>query len=216
MKNIFIFILVLMVVTVSLFGQDTPLTLMGSDLGLPPSFAADHSPQRALPYANQKPDTLAARNMLWKPFNAPTIGVQALGGVLLAGVGVAIGYLTTPQSGDASGVGGGLAFALGATITCIGLPTGIYIGGNMTGGNGGLWATLGGCIAGTAIGFLPNALNTKKDATISGIIFSICAIGGGIAGYNLSASPVYEVKEITSTSFGLRPDFQITFLSIHL
>jgi hypothetical protein len=85
------------------------------------------------------------------------------------------------------------------------------------GGNGSFWATLGGCAAGLLIGFIPNALNVNKNEAVSVVVFGLCAIGGGIAGYNLSSSPVYEEREISSISNGLlHPDFKFTVFSISL
>ena len=181
-------------VTVSLFGQDNSNVYTVGDLGL--SNLRTNQYSIPLSDSNLKTDSIAAKNMLWKPFNTNTIVVQALGGILFAAGGAAIGYLASPKSGDASGVGGGLAFALGVTLTSIALPTGIYLGRNIMGGNGGFWTTLGGCVAGLAFGFLPNTLNVKKDAAASVVVFGLCTIGGGIVGYNLFASPVYEEKVI--------------------
>ena len=190
MRDILILNFFLMVFAVSLFGQDNSNVYTLNDLGLQNLCPDYYSLQ--LNYSNYNPDSIAAQNILWKPFDKNTIVVQALGGILFAAGGAAIGYLATPKSGDASGVGGGLAFVLGVTLTSIALPTGIYIGGNIMGGDGGLWYTLGGCIAGLAVGFLPNTLNVKKNVNVSAVLFGLCTVGGGIAGYNLSASTVYE------------------------
>ena len=215
MKNIFILNFFTIVVTISLFGQDNSNVYAVDDLGISDLRTNHYS--IPLSDSNLKTDSIAAQNILWKPFNTNTIVVQALGGSLLAAAGVAIGYLATPKSGDASGVGEGLAFALGVTLASIGLPTGIYIGGNIMGGNGNFWATLGGCAAGLLIGFAPNALNVNKNEAVSVVVFGLCTIGGGIAGYNLSASPVYEESEISSLSNELlHPDFKFTVLSIRL
>lgn len=205
----------MIVVTISLSGQDNSNVYTVDDLGLS-NLQANHY-SISLNDSNLKTDSIAAQNMLWKPFNTNTIVVQALGGILFTAGGAAIGYLTNPKSGDASGVGGGLAFALGVTLVSIGLPTGIYIGGNIMGGNGNFWATLGGCAAGLLIGFIPNALNVNKNEAVSVVVFGLCTIGGGIAGYNLSASPVYEEREISSFRKGpIHPDFKFTVFSISL
>lgn len=213
MNNIFIMIFFLINVTVSLFGQNNSNLFTVGDLSLH-KFGADYY-SIPLNYSNQSRDSIAAHNMLWKPFTTNTIVVQALGGILFAAGGAAIGYLATPKSGDASGVGGGIAFALGATLTSIALPTGIFLGGNIMGGNGGFWYTLGGCIVGLAVGFLPNTLNVEKNVNVSAVLFGLCTISGGIAGYNLSASPVYEKKEISSsTNVLIHPYFKFTVFSI--
>ena len=215
MKNIFVLNFFLIVVTVSLFGQKNSDKYTAGVPGLHSLMIEPYSvPSRD---SNLDTDSIAAHNMLWKPFSGSTIAVQASGGIIFAAAGAGIGYLAAPQSGDASGVQGGLAFALGVTLVSIGLPAGIYIGGNLMGGNGSFWATLGGCAAGLLIGFIPNALNVNKNEVVSVVVFGLCAIGGGITGYNLTASPVYEEKEISSSPNGLlHPDFKFTVFSISL
>lgn len=203
------------VFTLSLFGQDYSTVYTAGDLGLR-NLRTNHY---LIPLSDSKLkiDSIAAQNMLWKPFSGNTIAVQVSGGLLFAAAGAGIGYLAAPQSGDASGVQGGLAFALGATLVSIGLPAGIYLGGNIMGGNGNFWATLGGCAAGLLIGFIPNALNVNKNDAVSIVVFGLCAIGGGVTGYNLTASPVYEEKEISSSRSGLlHPDFKFTVFSVSL
>ena len=96
------------------------------------------------------------------------------------------------------------------------------------GGNGSWWSTLGGCIVGGGLAFLPIA-GGDKDAIIW---IGIGALGGGITAYHLSASPVYEAGGIPTSSLQRRPNvetglhalapsmhqqnFQITVLSIKL
>lgn len=133
-------------------------------------------------------------NIVWAPFDKPTIWVQAGCGIGLAGAGIAIGYAATPKEGDASGVGTGMAEALGLTIAAIGLPLGTYLGGQWMGGNGGWWATLGGCIVGGCVGLVPNIFIKYDNATVTAIVFCVTAVAGGIVGYHLSASPVLDAN----------------------
>jgi hypothetical protein len=135
----------------------------------------------------------------WSPFDGPTIWVQAACGIGFAGAGIALGYAAKPKEGDASGVGTGIAEALGLTIAAIGLPLGTYLGGQWMGGNGGWWATLGGCVVGGCVGLLPNIFIKYDNATVTAIVFCVTAVAGGIVGYHLTASPVSDEQGAGST-----------------
>jgi len=83
------------------------------------------------------------------------------------------------------------------------------------GGNGGYWSTLGGSIVVGGLAILPIAIAGRSNVVSQGLVV-IAALGGGIAGYNLSASPVYEENEISTSQNGLlNPDFRITIFSIN-
>ena len=168
------------------------------------------------------PDSIAARNFLWVPFDGSTMGVQAACGLGFAGVGIAVGVAASPHGSDASGVQGGLALMLGAAIASFGLPEGIYLGGKWMGGNGNWWATAGGCIAGGLLALVPNIFIKYGDTGVTAVVFGVGALAGGITAYNLSASPI-EGGNRAATSF-LRPGpsvekgmlVRITIVSIRL
>jgi len=212
MKNKFILNFFLIVITVSLFGQENYNVHTICDLGLN-NLPYDYY-SLPLNYSDQNPDSIAAHNILWKPFDLTTVGVQAVSGIGFAAVGFALGYLRKPKGGDASGVGGGLAILLASTLGAIALPIGVYFSGNWMGGNGGYWSTFGGSIVVGGLAILPIAIAGRSDV-VSQVLVVIAALGGGIAGYNLSASPVYEEKEASALQNGfINPDFKFTVLSI--
>lgn len=212
MKNIFIMNFFLIIVSVSLLGQDNSYRYTICDLGLHNLQTEIYS--RSMNYSNPKPDSIDAHNILWKPFDLTTVGVQAVSGIGFAAAGFALGYLTKRKGGDASGLGEGLTILLASTLGAIALPTGVYFSGNWMGGNGGYWSTLGGGIVVGGLAILPIALAGRSDAG-GQILVVIAALGGGIAGYNLSASPVYEEKIISSSQIGLlQPNFNINICSI--
>jgi len=168
-----------------------------SELGLSPFSAAFYSPSLMLHHTSQAPDSSSAANIIWKPFDLPTVAVQTLGGSAFA-AGV---FALILSGSDASGEGEGFAI-LGATVLGIfALPTGMYLTGNWMGGNGGYWSTLGGCVLGGGVAVLPIAIAGHSD-TGGQVLVLLAALAGGIAGYNLSASPVYKANE--SASFDLR------------
>jgi len=169
MKTIFIITIFIFSITMSSFGQTKENT-------------------------NQL-DSIIAHNMLWKPFDEKTIGVQAACGLGLAGTFITA-YAMRPKVGDASGVGAGLAALFVSTFGSIAIPTGVYYSGKWMGGTGGWWYTVGGTIlGGGTVGPLLALLFAPHGHFIDiAVAIAVGALGGGIAAYHLSATPIYETN----------------------
>ena len=122
------------------------------------------------------------------------MAVQAVSGIGLA----AVSFALLPGS-HSEGLGAGIAIVLASMLGAASLPTGVYYSGNLMGGNGELWPTLGGCLVGGGLGVLPNIITGHGQVGPAAVRVGIGALAGAIAGYHLSASPIYE-KDGTSSS----------------
>jgi hypothetical protein len=115
-----------------------------------------------------------------------------------------LGALTAVAGGFVGGVAGtGVCFALGHQnqfLGCIvelylgigaglvlGLPLGVWLGGNITGGDGGLGYTFLGALAGAAGGLLVVA--SSGSVPLLALLGFALPVVGGILGYELSMSP---------------------------
>ncbi len=229
MKTLLMTPVIILLITIPICGQEISIPSTPKSIGMPSSLFASLT---SLPHNDSNLVSIATRNIIWKPFNVPTIGVQVLLG---AGLGVGffeLGYSTKPTSGDGTGMGAGLAVILASIMGGAALPCGVFVGGDLMGGNGDPVYTVTGCILGGGIGALPNIISGtgKVDETVA--LVSVTALLGGITGYHLSASPIYEsnfslsqtrtfyrnIKEDLNclSPTGMNPNYQIISLSIAL
>ena len=229
MKTHVVTALIVVLIAMPLCGQDNSISSTPNNTGM---HSLLNAPVASLLYNDSNLIGIATQNIIWKPFDVPTIGVQVLLG---AGLGIGafeLGYSTKPTSGDGTGMGAGFAVIIASIMGCVALPCGVIVGGDLMGGDGDPLYSIAGCILGGGVGFLPNIISGtgKVDETIA--LVSVTALFGGIAGYHLSASPVYASNTALSNSrrfnhnikeekncFSpkrLNPNFQIIGLSIAL
>lgn len=143
------------------------------------------------------PDT-SARHLLWKPFDAKTIGTQILTGAAGAviGTGLLFGAYYLAFQGDVDLTG----FILFTAASSLVFPTGVYLGGRWSGGNGSwLWTTIGSLGAGGLM-LVPNILANTGDMLMSYARVVVFAYAGAILGYHLSARPVYQSENANVTA----------------
>jgi hypothetical protein len=231
MKTILRLNFFLLIVPVSVFGQDISTAFTRDGLGLAPSHSADFPFSLTPAHTNQKLDSIAAHNMLWKPFDLSTVAVQAVSGAALAASAVALGLSTLPKHPHENYLGDFAGYFFATTLGSVALPTGIVIGGELMGGNGEWLSTIEGCAVGAGLGSLPVIAGTHYPNAF--LVFGgILLLSGGIVGYNLSASPLYEANGTVGFSSPPNPyvegrlrslsssiyqqSFQIRVLSIHL
>lgn len=120
----------------------------------------------------------------WRPFDAPTLGVQTLSGGLGGVAFLAIGYGVVVTGDGFDDVIGGVVIAYyGSSL--IGVPLGVYIGGEAMDGNGSLVATFLGGVAGTGLGML--ASYSSRDWRISTPLLISSFLAGPMLAYHLSA-----------------------------
>ena len=183
-------------------------------------------------YRNSIPDSnTSARQILWKPFDYATVGVQALSGLAVTAIiFIPTDYLANRNRGGSSWIqAGDEIMVVGITIAAVALPLAIYHAGNRMGGNGNkTWAFVGTCgAAGVAM-----MMRDLRESESRLIWMSAAGIVGAIVGYHLSSSIVYESNEKASlrlfpplkgeaqmSSIGPIPrhhSFQVALLSIAL
>lgn len=130
----------------------------------------------------------AFRRVVWKPFEFPTMAVQAGAGFSDA----AICLILANVAGRSGSIGGSVVLGMLSAVFAAQLPFAIYYPGETMGGDGSLFWTFAGCIAGGSIAILPSMELWPNDVMPIAILTSIFAVGGGILGYHYFASPVYE------------------------
>lgn len=139
---------------------------------------------------------------VWKPFNVETIALQMTTGAVGAGLASA---LTMALLSETSGKAGSPGFAasiiiffVGSAVTAIAVPTGVYLGGEWSGGNGSFASTLfmglGFCAATLVVVPVPD---TNFGILVAAYLVS--NLVGSILGYNLSASPVYPPEQLNNS-----------------
>lgn len=120
----------------------------------------------------------------WRPFDAPTLGVQTLSGGLGGLAFLAIGYgVVVTGDGFDDLIGGAVIAYYGSSL--IGVPLGVYLGGEAMDGNGSLVATFLGGVAGTGLGML--ASYSSRDWRISTPLLATSFLAGPMLAYHLSA-----------------------------
>ncbi|MBR9975256.1 MAG: hypothetical protein KFF77_06715 [Bacteroidetes bacterium] len=120
----------------------------------------------------------------WRPFDASTLGVQTLSGGLGGVLFLAAGYgVMVMGDGWDDFIGGAVIAYYGSSL--IGIPLGVYLGGEAMDGNGSLVATFLGGVAGTGLGVL--ASYSSRDARISTPLLITSFLAGPILAYHLSA-----------------------------
>ena len=125
------------------------------------------------------------RIILWKPYNIASIGVQTLTGVTSLGI-IAVASISVANDyrfPENLGV-----LLIGSIVGALAMPTGVYFGGKWMGGNGGYFATVGGCLLGGLL-MLPNGISGYGDNKVFWVF--VGTLAGAIIGYNGSASIVY-------------------------
>ena len=227
MKTFFVTVFILGLIATPLSGQDASFSSSENSVGI----LSSRYPFRTSVLLNDSTIVnIAAQNIIWKPFHLPTIGVQSILGAGLGIVAFEVGYSTKPKG---TGIQTSFAHLLAIMMGSAALPCGIILGGDFMGGNGDPVYTVTGCILGGGIGILSKIVsrgpNTENRIVA---LVSIAALFGGIAGYHLSASPVYEPNsapahsrifnnnindEVTSLSqTGMSPSCHIIVVRINL
>ena len=120
----------------------------------------------------------------WRPFDAPTLGVQTLSGGLGVVLFFAAGYgIMVTGDGWDDFIGGGVFAYYGSSL--VGIPLGVYIGGEAMDGNGSLVATFLGGVAGAGLGML--ASYSSRDWRISTPLWFTTVLACPILAYHISA-----------------------------
>lgn len=112
--------------------------------------------------------------------------VAVTGGVF---VSVALVASQNASREDYTGLG---ILVLGAITTTFTLPATVYFSGNHDGGNGTYLGTFAGCVVAGGLMLMPNIVAGTGDIGSAIVRTSIATFIGSIAGYHLTASPVYQ------------------------
>ena len=148
-------------------------------------------------------DTLAQR-ISWKPFDAPTIGVQTLSslgvGGIVFGSTIAIARQNYQQADHELIRQQDVAYFLGSLLGAVVIPLTVYYSGQWMGGNGDRTWTFLGAMGGTGLGILLIALpgNIPGEQILTYV--AAMGIAGTILGYHFSSSTAYVRIELNSMS----------------
>ena len=163
-----------------------------------------HSQYRALLSAGSfvTRDSLAQR-ISWKPFDAPTIGVQTLSSVGVGGIvfGSTFAIARNQSGNDLLRAGEQIVvYVLGSLLGAVAIPLSVYYSGQWMGGNGDQTWTFLGAMGGSGLGILLIALPGNIDGGMILTYVAAMGIAGTILGYHFSSSTVYEGTERNSMS----------------
>lgn len=160
----------------------TEARMPGSSHDIPVS---DACTMAGVPLSDQAFDT---RN--WRPFDVPTLGVQALLGAA-GGASVIYGGLLLDDTRSIAEFLENVVLIVYVGAPLVGVPLGVLLGGHVMGGDGNVFATLAGSVLGTLAGGL---IASVADRNAADAIFVTGAIAGPLLGYHLSATSPDERK----------------------
>ena len=152
-------------------------------------------------------DSLVQR-ISWKPFNAPTLGVQVLTSVGVGGIviGSTIAIARKNYQGGTDNILAALintqniVYFLGCALGAGVVPLSVYYSGQWMGGNGEQTWTLLGALGGSGVGILLIALPGSMPGEEILTYVAAMGIAGAILGYHFSSSTVYASAERNSMS----------------
>ncbi len=127
-----------------------------------------------------------SRAIVWRPYDRSTMAVQSAMGLADA----ALCLLSYQAMRNPGGVGPLLLLV--AVPAALALPGIEYYFGEEMGGDGSLFWTITGSIAGAVVVNIPGLGSWSNDIRPIAIVTAIAAVGGGILGYHYFARPVYE------------------------
>ena len=148
-------------------------------------------------------DSLAQR-ISWKPFDAPTLGVQVLASVGVGGIvigsTIAIARNVYQQADHQLIRAQDVVYVLGSLLGAAAVPLSVYYSGQWMGGNGEQTWTFLGALGGSGVGILLIALpgNIPGEEILAYV--AAMGIAGTILGYHFSSSTVYVRSEKNSMS----------------
>ena len=164
-------------------------------------------------------DSLAQR-ISWKPFDAPTIGVQTLSSVGVGGIvfgsTIAIARKAYQPADHQLIRQQDVVYFLGSLVGAVVVPLSVYYSGQWMGGNGDQTWTFLGAMGGSGLGIVLIALPGSIPAEEILTYVAAMGIAGTILGYHFSSSTSYESVEKSSVSPFLRRTKEPALHGLHL
>ena len=147
------------------------------------------------------PDSAQSPQLIWQPFDLPTIGVQVAGSVIFGGIPLL--YVSTAHQSLCEGMKCDQIVILYYLLAGVGQASGVYFGGEWMKGNGSFWWTLAG-VGAAYVGSVITAasFNYSSNAIIPIVIIQLAV---PIIIYHLSADTRFAPSSIESS---LSPNLQ--------